>query len=176
MCIRDREAGAQRSVTMDSAKQPVGKVATDLGRKMAEALTNEGLFEREAIAMVNTWKDSWFSEEGLRVLYVLPRSWTDQTLPLTLDPTPRDLVRVMVGRAEVISPAVERSLAEQLIKAKQGDFQAQERAVAEFRKLGRFGEAALRLATREAPNEVKQNAWSLLQMAATKPVASAKPL
>ena len=57
--------------------------------------------------MVNTWKDSWFAEDGVRVLYVLPRAWTDRTLPLKLDPAPRELVRVMVGRAEVLAPALE---------------------------------------------------------------------
>jgi len=47
---------------------------------MAAALVSEGLYQREAQAMVNTWRDSWFEEDGLRVLYTLPREWTDRTL------------------------------------------------------------------------------------------------
>src|SRR5687768_4370340 len=66
-----------------------------------EALVSEGLYEREATAMVKTWEDSWFGEQGLRVLYVLPRAWTDRTLPLSIEPKPKEIVRVMVGRAEM---------------------------------------------------------------------------
>src|SRR5687768_17780487 len=43
---------------------------------------------------------SWFGEDGIRVLYVLPRKWTDQTLPLTIEPAPDEIARVMVGRSE----------------------------------------------------------------------------
>jgi hypothetical protein len=83
---------------------PTKKLADQLCQSMADALVSEGLYQREAQAMVNTWRDSWFEENGLRVLYTLPREWTDRTLPLTFDPKPRELVRVMVGRAEVFTP------------------------------------------------------------------------
>ena len=119
--------------------------------------------------MVKTWTDSWFQEDGVRVLYLLPRAWTDRTLPLTLDPSPRELVRVMVGRTEVIPATVQRSLADALTKASKGDPQAREEAVAEFRKLGCFGEPALRLVTKDANAEVNQIAWTLLQAASAKP-------
>src|SRR5581483_4576538 len=69
---------------------------------MAQALSAEGLYPREAAAMVKTWDNSWFTEPGVRVLYMLPRAWTDQTLPMSIDPKPKELVRVMVGRAELI--------------------------------------------------------------------------
>jgi len=124
--------------------------------------------------MVKTWSDSWFQEEGLRVLYVLPRAWTDQTLPLRLEPAPRELVRVMIGRAEVISPAVQQQLTDSILKASQGDAQARERAIAEFRKLGRFGEPALRLVTKGASQEMTQTAWTLLQAATAKPADVAR--
>ena len=62
--------------------------------------------------MVNTWQDQWFAEEGTRVLYLLPRAWTDRTLPLQVSPRPDSVVRVMVGRAELITPSVERELQE----------------------------------------------------------------
>ena len=39
--------------------------------------------------MVKTWKDSWFAEDGVRILYVLPQSWTERTLPMLLNPTPQ---------------------------------------------------------------------------------------
>ena len=52
------------------------------------ALVEQGLYEKEARAMVNTWQDQWFAEEGTRVLYLLPRAWTDRTLPLQVSPRP----------------------------------------------------------------------------------------
>ena len=125
--------------------------------------------------MVNTWKDSWFEEDGLRVLYSLPPSWTDRTLPLRLDPPPRELVRVMVGRAEVLTPALEQKLSDALVKARQGDAQAREEVLDEFKKLGRFAEPALRLATKGANPEIGQTAWMLLQ-AAARPAAESKSL
>ena len=45
------------------------------------ALVLSGLFDDESWAMVDTWAKSYFLSEGLRVLYVLPRIWTDELLP-----------------------------------------------------------------------------------------------
>ena len=59
--------------------------------------------------MLETWRDSWF-EEGLRVFYVLPRAQTDAVLPVTIEPRPSELVRVLVGRVEVITPELEASV------------------------------------------------------------------
>ena len=55
----------------------------------------EGLYTAEATAMVNTWEDSWL-EDGTRVLYVLPKEWTDEVLPLTITPAPQEVARVNV--------------------------------------------------------------------------------
>ena len=133
---------------------------------MAEALVSEGLFPREATAMVNTWKDSWFSEDGLRVLYTLPRPWTDRTLPISIKPGPSNLVRVMVGRAEILSPGLEQRLTDSLTKASQGDNQARAEAQAQLQKLGRFAEPAMVLATQRFTSEGKQTGWTVLQAAA----------
>ena len=159
------------SVPATVGPAPSEEVSRQLGQCMTEALVKAGLYRREAAAMVKTWEDSWFQEEGVRVLYVLPRAWTDRTLPIALDPPPRELVRVMVGRAEVITPAVQQRLAGALTKASQGDAGARLEAVADFRKLGRFGEPAWRLATKGASPEVSQTGWTLLQAASTKVAA-----
>ena len=53
--------------------------------------------------MVETWRDSWF-EEGLRVLYLVPREFVDQVLPLAIEPQPREIARVFMGRAELLPP------------------------------------------------------------------------
>jgi hypothetical protein len=79
-------------------------------------LTRSGLYSKEARAMVNTWTNSYFRSEGTRVLFVLPQSWTDSFIPMTIDPEPKELVRVMVGRVELLTPERER-LAEAAVRA-----------------------------------------------------------
>lgn len=73
-------------------------------------LIAQGLFADEAHAMLETWKSSWF-EEGSRVLYVVPRSFVDSILPLTITPAPAQLTRVFVGRVELITPATQQAVA-----------------------------------------------------------------
>src|SRR4029079_16991401 len=43
--------------------------ARDLPGELERMLVGAGLYQREAAAMVNTWRDSWF-EEGTRLFYV----------------------------------------------------------------------------------------------------------
>ena len=54
--------------------------------------------------MIETWKDSWF-EEGSRLIYIVPRGFIDKVLPLTIDPAPGPIVRVFVGRFEIVTRA-----------------------------------------------------------------------
>lgn len=106
---------------------------------LVQLLTATGLYEDEARAMVDTWSRSWFEAGSLRVLYIVPRPWTDALLPLTLEPTPKELVRTLVGRIEVLTPAEEASL----VALVQSNLGAPELAVA---SLGRFAEPKLRRA------------------------------
>jgi hypothetical protein len=114
--------------------------SVQLMRDVAAALVQEGLYEREARAMVETWKDQWFAESGTRVLYVLPRAWTDRNLPLEISPAPHKVVRVMVGRSEVITPTQERELERHILSYATGDAIAKQRATEAARELqlGRF--------------------------------------
>jgi hypothetical protein len=121
--------------------------AKHLGEPLEIALVRAGLYPREATAMVKTWSKSWFAEDGVRVLYILPREWTDETLPLTLNPQPKQLERVMVGRAEIITPELQKELAREIAKAKAGDQGAEKRLHAAGKKLGRFFDPAHQLAT-----------------------------
>jgi hypothetical protein len=168
-------AGEQRTLRINPHDSPMSQkqLVSQLGAEVAKSLVKEGLFEREATAMVNTWKDSWFSEDGLRVLYTLPRAWTDRVLPIALEPAPRGLVRVMVGRAEILTATVQQKLSDALVQAEKGDARARQDVVADLRKLGRFSEPALKLATKNFQKERTQLAWSLFQEAA-KP--DSKPL
>jgi hypothetical protein len=157
---------------------PLSKLRTEIARGLQQALVTEGLYAREASAMVKTWDDSWFAEQGVRVLYVLPREWTDRTLPLTLDPRPRDVVRVMVGRAEMITPAMEWELMKQVVRFTEGDEMLRARAVGETRNLGlgRFLEPATRRLISKMPSrEFSQFSWELLREA-SKPEPEGKKL
>ena len=71
---------------------------------LEEILAGQGLYRDEAHAMVETWKDSWF-EEGSRLIYIVPGGFIDKVLPLTIDPVPGQIVRVFVGRLEIVTPA-----------------------------------------------------------------------
>ncbi|HEY9226502.1 MAG TPA: hypothetical protein VIP11_07650 [Gemmatimonadaceae bacterium] len=68
-------------------------------------LIGAGLWPREAAAMVDTWRDSWF-EEGMRVFYIVPRATVDAILPLEIKPAPDNVARVFVGRMDVLTPHV----------------------------------------------------------------------
>jgi hypothetical protein len=82
----------------------------DAQNKIAAALVQTGLYPDEARAMVETWSKSYFKSEGLRVLYVVPRAWTDKLLPLSVQPAPAALVRTLVGRVELLAPSEEQAL------------------------------------------------------------------
>lgn len=79
----------------------MARFLVDARGHLTAALTASGLTLDESVAMVDTWAVSYFHTPGLRVLYVLPRSWTDELLPLTLSFEPTRTVRTLVGRIEV---------------------------------------------------------------------------
>jgi hypothetical protein len=157
--------------------------------ELTRALVAEGLYPREASAMVKTWDDSWFNEQGVRVLYILPRHWTDETLPLKLSPAPRESSRVMVGRAEMVTPEMETTLFREMTRYSQGGEHDRNLAIENARKLGlgRFAEPVMRRVIAKNRgfvdlfNGVPQNqqfenrAWELLQSVSKAPTES-KPL
>jgi hypothetical protein len=77
---------------------------------MRRALVEDGLFDDEANALLNTWELSYFKSPGLRLFFLVPRAWTDQYLPLKIS-VPADVQRVMMGRIELIMPAQRELLA-----------------------------------------------------------------
>lgn len=110
---------------------------------LKQILVASGLYEKEATAMIKTWRNSWF-EEGMRVFYILPRKTTDEILPITIEPRPVELVRVLVGRAEVITPQMEKTVQQQLSLLHNPSPQVRENAMSEIRKYGRFSEPILK--------------------------------
>jgi hypothetical protein len=94
--VRDVKA----SMTLD-VPELTGNLA-GLRRKLADSLVKFGLYEKEALAMIETWQDSWF-EEGMRLFYIVPRAFVDSQLPLKITPEPAEVTRVFVGRIELLS-------------------------------------------------------------------------
>jgi len=72
-----------------------------LRTSMKRALTDAGLFDDEAEAMLETWRESYFKKPGLRVLYVVPAEWTSYFLPLQIS-VPNRLTRVLIGRIDLL--------------------------------------------------------------------------
>ncbi len=101
--VGDLESGA----TVDAPLPTANGTRTELAEFLVKALTAAGLYEKEAKAMVKTWDSAWLGEEGTRLLYLVPRSKTDELLPLTVDPKPTELVRVLVGRHDFLTPEQE---------------------------------------------------------------------
>jgi hypothetical protein len=73
---------------------------------LERALIDNGLYQKEAHAMIETWRDSWF-EEGTRLFYIVPRKSVDSILPLSVQPQPAQTARVFVGRMEIITPEIQ---------------------------------------------------------------------
>jgi len=112
----------------------------DLRQEIKGMLMAEGLYEKEADAMLNTWRDAWF-EEGLRVFYVVPRQNTDAILPISIAPEPAALVRVLVGRTELLTPEMETDVTRQIVKL--NDPANRQAALKAIKKYGRFVEPIL---------------------------------
>jgi hypothetical protein len=71
--------------------------------ELERILIARGLYPKEAQAMLNTWRDSWF-KEGTRLFYIVPAKMIESILPLDINPKPTGIVRVFVGRVELGRP------------------------------------------------------------------------
>jgi hypothetical protein len=101
--------------SMHSA-QSLADFTSAIAKDLAARLVETGLYAKEARAMVNTWATSYFQSEGIRALFVLPQCWTDAFIPMEINPKPRQVVRVMVGRLELLTAERER-LAENAVRS-----------------------------------------------------------
>jgi hypothetical protein len=111
--------------------------------ELERLLMAHGLYPKEAAAMIETWRDSWF-EEGTRLFYVASRATVDAILPLEVTPAPTELERVFVGRIELVTPATESGVRAAIAR----------RDVTALRKYSRFVNAiASRILDRSTPAE-----------------------
>jgi hypothetical protein len=143
------EPNGSLTETAPPATQPLDVYGQDLAKAMVTELDKAGLYHDESVAMVKTWARQWFRTPGVRVLYLAPQAWTDAQIPLTIDPTPQELVRVMVMRVEALTPVLEHADLEAMTSLG-GEGAAQTQGKAHFQALGRFAEPRLRRAIAQA--------------------------
>ncbi len=112
--------------------------AEKLGEAVTELLMREGLYEKESRAMLKTWSADWFGEDGTRILYLVPARLIDELLPLRVTPKPKALLRVLVGRHDVLTPERESDI-DRLVKKLDGPSKAEaEAADRSLNQLGRY--------------------------------------
>lgn len=127
-----------------------------LSEELVQALSATGLFEKEARAMVKTWQSSWFGERGTRLLYLVPARLTDGLLPIEVKPAPDELVRVLVGRMELLTPEESARLLN-LIRESGPCLSAETEPLrGELTRLGRFAEPVLRRLAQGAESEYER--------------------
>jgi hypothetical protein len=134
--------GMQNAARLDAPELTAN--VNDLYRDLEGMLVAQGLYQDEAHAMVETWKDSWF-EEGSRLLYVVPTAFVDGILPLSINPAPAQTARVFVGRLELITPATENAV-QRALATRDG---------ATLEKYGRFLEPILNAMIKKEQNPAK---------------------
>lgn len=103
----DEESGSSHANAVLGASAPQAE--------LERMLVAHGLYPKEAKAMVESWRDSWF-EQGTRVFYIASGQAIETILPLEIRPEPTAVVRVFVGRMELITPAILREVNQAIAK------------------------------------------------------------
>lgn len=159
------EAGQSRQATLDLSENwlPKEQLIRRISEELEECLVMEGLFRKEAKAMIQTWTDSYFEQEGTRILYILPESMTDELLPLSVSPKPVEQKRVMVARVEVIAPEQTEVLRGLIEELGNDSLDVRSRAERKIAVYGRFAEPMLKEAIRTSTDpEIRARAEGLI--------------
>jgi hypothetical protein len=133
----------QSQITLQSPELNSG--IESLYADLEQMLVAQGLYWDEAHAMVQTWRNSWF-EEGSRLFYIVPPSFVDTVLPLTINPAPAKTVRVFVGRIELATSAIQNGIETAL----------EEHNQVKLAKFSRFLEPFLKIMTEHDPAKEKK--------------------
>ncbi len=144
------------------ALEPLPQFKARVGRELEQRLTAAGLYPKEARAMVNTWRSSYFETEGTRILFLLPQAWTDRFIPLRVKPVPQKVVRVMVGRLEALTPEREDEMQKALRQLSAGDTATRQQAFAHLREQGRYLEPIVREVARTTTDATVRDRCRLL--------------
>jgi hypothetical protein len=138
--------------SMDAAL-PIDQFVEQVSTEVARRLVHSGLYEKEARAMVNTWASSYFKTDGVRLLFVMPQSWTERFIPMRIKPAPDRLVRVMVGRMELLSAEREKRAERAISLLASPDPSDRDWAFETLRSEGRYVEPIVRQTLRTTTDE-----------------------
>ena len=106
-------SGTVKAQSLKVIKQPLNdgiRGPEDELENFVTKLIEAGLYEDEARAMLKTWEKSYFEHEGLKVFWIAPSRFTNEILPININPKPDGLKRVIIGRSEVLTPEFEKEL------------------------------------------------------------------
>ena len=162
----EKDTDGSSRTTLASADKPVEQAIAELGGLFLNELTARGLTRDEALAMIRTWDDTWFSEEGQRIFTIADPAWVERQLPLSITPEPQDISRVFVVRCELLDPQTEKQLVSILLDPAGS---AADRL--EDLRLGRFGHGAVEIAAEKVGSTMRVNYHNLLIQAAENDIA-----
>ena len=103
------DLGENQTTNISLVKEPTSDETLKF-KEFENALITQGLYPKEAKAMLETWKASYFERPGFRIFWILPESEVNKLLPIEITPTPTELKRVFVGRCDLLTPAFEKQL------------------------------------------------------------------
>ncbi len=69
--------------------------------ELKNALITEGLYQKEAESMINTWKKTYFDTRGITIFWIVPDSLINKLLPIEFSIMPDEFKRVFVGRIKI---------------------------------------------------------------------------
>jgi len=143
----------ERVLPTTAEARPLKEFTRKIGDDLASRLVEAGLYPKEARAMVNTWSTSYFQSEGIRALFVMPQRWTDDFIPMQIEPRPASLVRVMVGRLEMLTPEREARAEAAVRELSSASSEKRDRAFEFLREQGRYAEPVIRRVRRSTRDE-----------------------
>jgi len=139
--------------------------------ELAAMLEDAGLYDKEAAGLATIWARDWFTGEGDRVLYLMPRPALDAALPLTVTPTPTQTVRVLVVQLELETPERRERITTLVRQLGDASFEVRESAQQALLVIDRFAEAELRRVAQSVEDpEVQRRADYILEELAEKRV------
>jgi hypothetical protein len=158
---RDTPAMNRAQIALPKPERSLAEVESELADAWKKALADDGLTPAEASAMVETWRKTWFRENGDRILTLVPRKTIDNLLPLKITPAPTKMNRVFVARIELISSEREESLVA-LLNTPEA---VGEQEFAKFNslRLGRFSNGAMTIATNIQSQRMMAKFYELTQ-------------
>lgn len=143
----------ERVLPTTAEARPLKEFTRKIGDNLAARLVEAGLYPKEARAMVNTWSTSYFQSDGIRALFVMPQRWTDDFIPMQIEPRPASLVRVMVGRLEMLTPEREARAEAAVRELSSASTEKRDRAFEFLREQGRYAEPVIRRVRRTSKDE-----------------------